>query len=110
MSVQAALADAQKEQMTLIQTIGNLEKQIADLETWETDKQEYEMKSLPSGSIVYSLKPEAQSAKPAHYICATCYDHHKRSILQRKAGSIAQTHLGIPPMYVCSNCKSEIIA
>ena len=109
-AVQTALATAQNEQSTLTQTIRDLEKKIADFETWEADKQEYQMQNLPSGTIVYVLKPDAQTSKPAHYICTKCYEHRNRSILQIIPTSIASGTLAIPRKYRCPECKSEFVA
>jgi cell division protein FtsB len=109
LAVQSTLAEAQKEQTTLTQTIRNLEEQITKFETWETDKQQYQMQALRSGAIVYALKPEAQSGKPLHYICARCYENRKRSPLQPAPRSAASIYLSIPNKYMCPECKTDFV-
>jgi CII-binding regulator of phage lambda lysogenization HflD len=94
----------------LLERVSQLEKQVTNFERWETEKQDYEMKALASGSIVYALKPSVQGTKPPHYICANCYEHQKKIPIQMKPRSSPSIHLGIPPQYVCPECKSEIVA
>lgn len=112
-----AMLDAQREMFAvnnersaLIERIRNLEKEIADLKAWETEKQRYEMKKRPSGSIVYALKAEMQGTEPPHEICAACYKRGKAFILQPVAGSTASAHLGIPKKLHCPECSAEIVA
>jgi hypothetical protein len=106
LSAQQALADAQAEQTTLIETIRQLEEEIARLKAWnDGEKQKYELKSLGGGSIAYALKEEAKGTEPMHWICAQCYDDGKRSILQR-TGNVGAGRL-IP--YRCNRCQSTLM-
>jgi polyhydroxyalkanoate synthesis regulator phasin/ribosomal protein L32 len=105
---QNALA-AQSDQFALLEQIRELEKQIANLEAWDTEKQRYELKRLASGGVVYSLKEDASGGEPPHQICAACYQHGKKSILQKVPGNIARSHLGMPSTSRCPNCKDEVI-
>jgi len=114
---QNALIDAQgkvfsvnDERAALIERVGELEKKVADLEAWETEKQRYELKTIAAGSFAYVLKPSAQGSEPPHQICANCYQSGKKSILQKEPGSIAHQTLGRPEMYCCPECKTKIIA
>jgi len=108
--LQEKLLAAQEAQSTLTERIRELEEQMTTFETWDADKQEYERTTLPSDSTVYSIDPEIQGAKSAHYICANCYEHHKRSILQPTQTSIASSAMGIPRKYHCPECKAEFLA
>jgi Zn finger protein HypA/HybF involved in hydrogenase expression len=98
-------------QSTLTERIRELEKQVAEFETWETDKQEYEMAVLQSGTIVYALKSDTPTTKAAHYICAKCYQNRKASLLQPVPRSgIVSTALSTPNKYRCPECNSEFLA
>src|SRR5690242_16993814 len=55
---QTALFAAQSEQAELVQTIGTLEKEIADFETWNADKQKYKLYHLGWSAFAYMLKPD----------------------------------------------------
>jgi hypothetical protein len=107
--LQEKILAARESQSALLERISELEKEVASFETWNAEKQDYEMKVLASGAITYAMKKEAPASKPPHYICANCYENRKKRFLQKKPGSTVQTHLGIPMMYVCSECQSEII-
>jgi hypothetical protein len=99
---------AKETQSALLDRIGDLEKEIARFETWESEKQRYELKTIGSGSFVYALKESMGSAEPPHQICAACYQRGKKSLLQRVPGNSARTALGMGPVLKCPECKSEI--
>lgn len=107
---QTKIFSVQEERTTLIERVRELEKQIANLEAWEVEKERYELKATRDGAFVYSIKPEAQGTEPPHHICARCYQHRKKSILQREAGSAAHSALARPSMNMCPECKSRTIA
>ena len=107
--LQEKILSAREAQSALLERISELEKQATRFETWEAEKQNYEMKRLASGSIVYALKPEIQGATPARYICTNCYEHRIKSLLQKKPEDRASKSLGKPPMYICPQCKSEFM-
>jgi len=63
-----AILDAQtkiflvnEERTSLLERIGNLEKEVANLEAWETTKNRYELKRTNGGGLAWSLK-EMQKA------------------------------------------------
>ena len=102
LSAQSEAMAAQTDQVALLEAKRQLEKQIAQMEAWETEKQRYELKSgYFGGAFVYALKPEARVSEPPHWICATCYQAHKKSILQRGA----EPKGGNWP-WQCPNCKT----
>ena len=78
-----------------------MEKEITDFEAWEAEKQRYELKDVGAGSIAYALKKDAQGSEPAHYICAACYQHRRKSILQPKAVAYDKT-------LQCYECKTQL--
>jgi hypothetical protein len=99
-----------EERTALLERISNLEKDVADLEAWETAKQRYELKQTSSGGLAWFLKADAQPPEQPHKICTKCYEDRKRSILQPKGRSGAAMHLGIAATLYCPACKSEILA
>jgi hypothetical protein len=105
LSVQTALADAQAEQTTLVQTIREREEEIAGMKAWETEKQRYELRQVSHiGSTAYVLKSDARGSQPSHCICTACYEHAKKGILQPTA-KIEMRY----PTWQCLECKSTII-
>ncbi len=105
--LQQALLDAQEAQAALTETIGELKKRVADFETWDAEKQRYELKSLASAgaALAYAIKPAVHGAEPFHCICAACYQTGKKSILQFKRTILAG---GRDQLLECPACKAEV--
>lgn len=80
--LQEQILSAQQAQAALIERIGDLEKEVARFETWETEKQRYKLTDYGSGTFARELKPEAANGEPPHKICAGCYDKGVKSVLQ----------------------------
>jgi hypothetical protein len=82
-AMQGAIA-AQTREATLLSRVSDLEKEVASFETWDAEKQRYELKQLIRGAptFAYALKPDAQPPEIFHCICATCYQKRLKSILQ----------------------------
>jgi septal ring factor EnvC (AmiA/AmiB activator) len=95
-------------QSALLKQIGNLEEQIADFETWETEAETYQLKELrraddPRGSILaYAPKEGTHASEPAHLLCAECYSNRHKSILQHQ--EIADRI----PALLCLHCDNLI--
>jgi predicted nuclease with TOPRIM domain len=80
---QSALMTLQQERSTLLERIGQLEAEVAQLKAWETEKQRYELKQWePHGIFAYAVKEDARGAEPEHWICPDCYQNRQISILQ----------------------------
>ena len=77
---QAALEENIK-QRALLDTVRELEEKIASMEAWDTEKQRYQLAPPWTGAVIYALKKSAGDTEPAHWICTTCYQQGKKSIL-----------------------------
>lgn len=96
---------AEKENSALLKQISLLEKKVADMKTWQTQKKCYELKEVGSNRfLAYALKPEAQSTEPMHYVCANCYKNGKASILQPQTLAKGRARL-----MVCHECNTEFV-
>jgi Zn finger protein HypA/HybF involved in hydrogenase expression len=108
-AAQSSIIQANAAQSAPVDRIRELERTIADLETWDAEKTRYELKSLAPGSFAYGLKANENGSEPIHYICQSCYENRKKSILQRKPPNpIAAQEFGEKATYVCPRCHSEI--
>jgi hypothetical protein len=112
-----AIIDAQtkiflvnEERTALLERIGDLEKEVADLEAWETTKQRYELKNTSGGGLAWFLKKDAQGTEAPHQICTNCYDKRKRSILQPEGRSMVSVHVGNLPKLYCPACNAKVLA
>jgi hypothetical protein len=108
LEAQSGIFAANAERSALIEQIGQLEKEVADFKAWETEKKRYELKAISNGAFAYALKSDAQATEPPHYICANCYEHQKKSVLQQKARTIVDNSIGLPTQYRCPGCNSQI--
>lgn len=100
-ATQGAL-DAQARESALLQRIRELEEIVRSFETWEAEKNNYELKALGWGAYAFMLKRDARGSKPPHWVCAHCYCNGKAEILQ---------HPMIPgegQRWVCPACKNRI--
>jgi hypothetical protein len=107
LEAQSGIFAANEERHALIERIGHLEKEIAELKSWDAEKRRYELKAFGSG-YAYEVKPDAKGTEPIHHICANCYTRGKKSFLQRVATNVARAHLGMGTVYRCPDCKTEI--
>jgi hypothetical protein len=69
--LQRAIIDAQQsvfaanaERTSLIEEIRQLKARVAELETWEAEKQRYELKDVGFGSLAYIVKESMRGAEP----------------------------------------------
>ena len=106
---QAAIIEAQnsaiaanEERATLVERIRELEKQVADLEAWEREKQRYELVSLAPNVVAYAVKDALRGAEPPHYICANCLTGGKKSFLQQYVRGSAMDK------YRCNGCGEDL--
>src|SRR5580700_6298786 len=98
----AALA-AQDERTALLQRVGDLEKEIARLKTWVTEKQRYQLTDIGDGTFAYAIKESMSGGEPPHYICTNCYEQAKKSILN-------STRLpGGGNLLTCASCSTKLI-
>ena len=104
--LQEKLLVAQETQSALTEKIRDLEKEVADFERWDAEKQRYELKQLARGgaAFAYALKPEAQPPEPFHCICASCYQRRLKSILQFERMAMIGSSEQI---LQCPVCESE---
>ena len=97
------LLDAQQEYAALAQKVGELEAKLAAYETWESEKQRYELKDHGNdGVLAYALKPGVEPAEPPHSLCPDCYQHREKRILQPEMKAPGMAHA-----LVCRACGWE---
>lgn len=101
----AAVADlweqilsAQARYAESVERISQLEKELSRFETWDAEKEKYELKVINHQSFAYAIKESARGFQPPHFICASCYEDRKKMILQRTD----YAHL------FCPNCKTLV--
>jgi hypothetical protein len=108
MDAQSSVFTAQEERASLLDKVGKLEKHIADMETWEAEKERYQLKAVAGGAFAYTLKPEMSGGEPAHWLCATCYQSRKKAFLQASGKAAMQGADVVKIRWKCFSCESEI--
>lgn len=86
--ISAALASAisaQTDQMAMLERVRELEKEVAELEAWDTEKTRYELKEVGPGAFARCVKPDAKGPDPIHCICPTCYKWRQAIPLQAQS-------------------------
>ncbi|MBI3712953.1 MAG: hypothetical protein HY253_08335 [Burkholderiales bacterium] len=88
-TVQIKLTDAiaselasQEKQAALTERVRELEKQLAEIEGWNTQIQRYSLFQFPTGALAYGLKQGRENEEPMHYLCVSCVDKKQKSTLQ----------------------------
>ena len=109
LSAQASALTAQADQSALLERKRDLEEEVASLKAWDAEKQNYELAEIRQmgGSqkavFAYRLKSQAEPAQPSHYLCANCYTHGEKSILQP-----VLLERGRIDILLCQGCGSHL--
>jgi hypothetical protein len=98
MQANAVALSSQEKQSSLTNRITELENQLRELENWESESQRYRLTKLAFGGYAFCLKPGMENAEPPHYLCATCMNQRKKSILQPHDESFLR----------CSLCHEQV--
>jgi hypothetical protein len=108
--INSKLIDAQngifavnEERSALVQSVRDLEKEIADMKTWENEKQRYQLVALAPNIMAYQLKPSEHSTEPPHLLCANCYTDGKKSFLSQP---VRGSHVD---RFKCNRCGEELV-
>lgn len=99
---------AQEERAAMLERVGDLEKEVANLKAWDAEKQRYQMQQVWPGATTYVLKEDAKGPEPIHWLCAACYQAGEKGVLQltEKSADSAGRLRG----WGCPRCKALIYA
>ncbi|HTB03473.1 MAG TPA: hypothetical protein VK804_23635 [Bradyrhizobium sp.] len=102
LSAQQSALDANIAQVDLTQRIRDLEAKITKLESWEAEKQRYELAEIGAGGFAHVVKSGMLNGEPIHCICSDCYQRGEKSILQMTRNTYGSVTL------VCPRCKCNV--
>lgn len=107
---QAAILNAQQHasaayarETELAQQIRDLEAKLTSFETWDREKQRYQLEKVSGGNFAYAVKEGERGVEPPHHICPACYEQRQKGIFQ-----FTQRYDG-GPVHACSICELELI-
>ncbi len=98
LSAQSSALAAQSEQFTMLQRIRDLEGEVTRVRAWKEIEQRYELKEITPGFLAYAMKQEGSRPEPFHWICPSCYQHQKKSLLQKRGNEYGGN-------WECHECK-----
>jgi Zn finger protein HypA/HybF involved in hydrogenase expression len=101
--LQEKILSAQSAQASLVERVRELEKELTRLETWDTEKQRYQLTDVGDGTFAYALQQSVSGSEPLHYICANCYEQSKKSILHHMQMG------GGGHLLTCPSCSSKLV-
>jgi len=108
-AIQSELASVQNGYLALIQQNtslvtekDDLKKQIAELETWETERQRYELQNVAPEVCAYVIKESARGSEPLHWLCCKCYNESKKGIFN------LFSEYASGKTYRCTICNSDL--
>jgi hypothetical protein len=102
--LQEKILSAQEQQAALVERLRTLEKEVADHETWEREKERYQLTDHGCSTFTYSLKQEAANNEPHHRICSHCYQNRRKSVLQSHG-----RFSGGREKVSCPSCKETVL-
>jgi hypothetical protein len=102
LSAQQDAIGANAAQTELIAQIRALEKQVADLKSWEADKARYQLADLGGGVVALAIKDTMRNGEAFHRICATCAANGKKAYLQPRVQGAYYDQ------YKCDACGVEL--
>ncbi len=109
-AAQSSALTAQADQFALLNRVNELEKEVADLRAWDTEKQNYKLVELRKnvarghgGALAYALKEETDLSEPVHLLCPECFENRRKSVLQQET-----RFPGNVDFLYCLHCGSEI--
>jgi hypothetical protein len=73
--------EARESYTTQSDRIRTLEAEVTRLKAWDTEEQDYELKSIGEGAVAYMLKKDKRGTEPPHWLCPTCFAKGQKSFL-----------------------------
>lgn len=104
LDAQSSAFIANDERTALIQKVGDLERRVADLETWNAEKEKYQLTDVGDGVVAYRLKEDMETGEAPHLLCANCYQNGKKSFLQATQELRMRRRV-----HLCPACKTEFV-
>jgi len=103
LELQNSIFSLHKENLDLKNQIEACKARKIEDKQWRKTAERYCLISLGAGTQVYAYQPRDGDATPPHYLCASCFQEKKKSILQKTG----YNHLGA--VYKCHPCGQEVI-
>lgn len=97
--LQKEILAAQAAQFALLERVGKLEKEVTRLESWDAEKQRYQLTEIEPNIFARTLKEGMENGEPKHNLCDACYEFGFKSRLKRETWNPGRCN-----MLVCNGC------
>jgi len=104
LEAQSRALSLQDENASLKERIRKYEADIEEKKEWDRTASQYRLVRLGPGSQAYLHQAPGGNDVPSHYLCPTCFESRKKSILQRSG----EVRLGAL-VYKCPVCEAEVL-
>ncbi len=100
----AEAMELQHSNALLKQEATELNAKFEKLAAWfQSEQPKYQLLALADNALVYTLKPDQQTAQPIHYLCANCFTNQQKSILQ------ADGYVSVERKLSCHICNAYVL-
>ena len=106
LEAQSLALSAQADQFVLSKNIADLEEKLTRINQFRSQKKDYELQSVGDVAFAYVYNPPADAIEPVHWLCSTCCDQDRKSVLQFYTHDIGRSR-GLD-IWKCHVCNSEI--
>ena len=104
-AAQQGALEAQGRELAMSEEIHELKERVAEMEIWDAEKERYELKEVVPGQFVYAVREEVRGSEPPHMLCANCYNHDQKSILQTEI-----RNPGHHEVLFCQRCGGDLFS
>lgn len=102
LSAQQAAIAANAAQAELVAKMNQLEREIANLKSWEADKARYQLTDIGGGVVALTIKDNMRNGDAFHRICANCAANGRKSYIQPEVQGDYYDR------YKCHGCGAEL--
>lgn len=96
---------AQSEQSKMQEENRTLKEEIARMKQWEAEKKRCKLVCIYDSSLVYALRKDMSNGEIAYYICTSCYENGKCSILNAIPDHKENNGFIV---FACPVCKAKV--
>jgi hypothetical protein len=107
--VQRNVVDAQRGLSSALETIDQLEREIARLKEWAKEKERYELRAIGDRAVAYAEKASIENPTTPHWLCQPCFDKSEKSAMQFQNVVSPIGGLGMFGVWRCNRCHADVL-
>lgn len=107
LDAQQGLFSAQEAQSAAAKRIADLEQEIVRLKDWSAERERYQLVDVGTGAFAFMPKVGMENGQPAHWLCANCFEHGRKSVIQFKGQGKEAGGRQDECLWGCDTCKGS---